>query len=167
MRDPLTKAERSTLMAKVKGSGNKSTELVILAAVRRHRISGWRRHPKNVLGRPDFYFPLQKLAVFVDGCFWHACQRCGRIPKTRVRFWASKIQNNRLRDIKVGRALRKKGIGVLRIWEHELITSSEPWIKRLLNKLRNQERHCAPYAHTRSSGNQGLELPLTRYKKCR
>jgi DNA mismatch endonuclease (patch repair protein) len=164
MRDPLTKTERSTLMAKVKGRGNKSTEMVVCAALRRHRVSGWRRHPKNVFGRPDFYFPSQKLAVFVDGCFWHSCPKCGRTPKTRVHFWASKIQNNHLRDIRVDRRLRNNGVMVLRIWEHEIATSSERWITRILNKLRSHEIRRASHAHTRLADNHGFDLSMSKYK---
>jgi DNA mismatch endonuclease, patch repair protein len=140
VRDPLSKAERSKLMAKVRSRGNQSTEMAICVALRKHHIVGWRRHPKNIAGHPDFYFPLHKLAVFVDGCFWHACPKCGRTPKTHVRFWSSKIQSNRLRDLRVGRSLRREGISVLRIWEHDLVTSADICIRRVMNKLTGQKR---------------------------
>jgi DNA mismatch endonuclease (patch repair protein) len=84
MSDSLTKSERSQLMAKVRGTGNRSTEAVVEAALRAERIRGWKKHPEDVPGRPDFYFPRYRLAIFVDGCFWHACPNCGRIPKSNV-----------------------------------------------------------------------------------
>src|SRR5437899_1257177 len=124
MKDPLTKAERSALMAKVRHSGNQSTEIVVQRALRAHRIAGWRKHPRTVPGRPDFFFPKLKLAVFIDGCFWHACPKCGRIPKTRRQFWSQKIASNGRRDRRNARLLRRKGYAILRVWEHELTSSA-------------------------------------------
>jgi DNA mismatch endonuclease (patch repair protein) len=140
MRDPLSKAQRSRLMARVKARGNKSTELELTAALKRYHVVGWRRHPKNVLGRPDFYFRTEKLAVFVDGCFWHACPKCGRLPKSRVEFWTSKITGNRLRDKRVGARLRGQGIAVLRFWEHEVGVSAKKCINKIVEKLWSQRR---------------------------
>src|SRR5690242_2121977 len=77
-RDPLTPAQRSERMARVKGRGNRSTEVRIAAALAGAAIRGWRRHPQHVLGRPDFWFPAERVVVFVDGCFWHGCPTCAR-----------------------------------------------------------------------------------------
>lgn len=130
MRDPLTKAGRSELMSKVRSKGNKSTEEAVAATLFRNRIRGWLRHPRNVAGQPDFYFPRQKLAVFVDGCFWHACPACARrTPQTRRAFWRRKIEGNRRRDERVRRKLRASGCHSMRIWEHEVRRPS--WLKRL------------------------------------
>jgi DNA mismatch endonuclease (patch repair protein) len=79
-------------------------------------IIGWRRSVR-LTGRPDFVFRAERLALFVDGCFWHGCPRHARIPKTRVRFWGEKLAGNARRDRVVTRALRKSGWRVLRIWE--------------------------------------------------
>lgn len=72
--------------------------------------------------RPDFVFTQPKLAVFVDGCFWHGCSQCRRNlkPKTNRSFWNSKIEANRSRDRRNSRNLRAKGWRVIRIWEHSL-----------------------------------------------
>jgi len=129
MKDPLSKRERSALMSKVRSKGNQSTEKAVESSLRANKITGWKKHPKNVVGRPDFYFPVVRLAVFVDGCFWHACPKCGRIPKSRVEFWATKIAGNRQRDNRTRRQLWNDGFAVMRVWEHELRRSS--WIKRL------------------------------------
>ena len=133
MRDPLSKAERSALMAKVRFRGNKSTELRAMTVLERSGIGGWIQHPPDITGNPDLYFPEERLAVFVDGCFWHACPKCGRIPKTRVDFWRNKIDGNRRRDLTVSRALRKRGYHVLRVWEHAL--SDDKWVRRLIRML--------------------------------
>jgi DNA mismatch endonuclease, patch repair protein len=129
MRDPLSKAERSALMAKVRNQGNKSTEGVVERGLTSARICGWIKHPRTILGSPDFYFPQLRIAIFVDGCFWHSCPKCGRIPKSRVTFWVAKIADNRRRDNRVRRRLRSSGVHVLRLWEHEL--GKTDWLKRV------------------------------------
>lgn len=130
MRDRLSKRARSRHMAAIGSRGNRSTELVVVKAFRRAGISGWRRHPIGVTGRPDFYFPRSKTAVFVHGCFWHGCARCARnTPRTRAEFWLAKIADNQRRDRTVSRVLRRAGIAYVRIWEHEL--AHPAWLERI------------------------------------
>src|SRR5579863_6250703 len=133
MADTLTKAERSARMAKVRSRGNQSTEMRVEGLLRERLPDGWVKHPAHVPGRPDFYFEDLKLAVFVNGCFWHACPKCGRIPKTRVKFWRTKIEQNRLRDNRVRRNLWRDGYHVFCIWEHQL--RDQLWLKRLVNTV--------------------------------
>jgi DNA mismatch endonuclease (patch repair protein) len=75
---------------------------------------------RGLPGRPDFVFSLSKIAVFVDGCFWHGCKRCRKMSKSNVRFWSQKILLNARRDTRVSRRLRALSWGVLRIRECEL-----------------------------------------------
>jgi len=133
--DTLTPLERSRRMALVRSKGNRSTELLVEAGLKGLGLPRWRKHPRNVRGKPDFYFPRLRLVLFVDGCFWHSCPVCGRLPKSRVEFWLTKIDANRRRDIRVRSRLRRDGFHVMRIWEHELKT--ERWRGRLL-KLSNR-----------------------------
>ena len=112
-------ATRSRSMAAVKSKNNLSTERLLRMALVRSRISGWITHA-NLPGKPDVYFPKEKLAVFLDGCFWHGCLRCGHIPKTNTLFWETKIKRNRQRDRKNSRLLRGQGVLVIRAWEHSL-----------------------------------------------
>lgn len=151
MTDILTKAQRSAHMAKVKGWGNASTELRLVAVFRALGITGWRRDAviraagprskvrKSQAGervfrvRPDFVFPKLRLAVFVDGCFWHGCPLHATQPKQNAKFWRTKIANNQARDRLVSRRLRALGWRVLRFWEHELTKRYE---RRLLARLR-------------------------------
>lgn len=91
---------------------------------RAHRITGWRRR-QSVFGKPDFVFPRLRLAVFVDGCFWHSCPKHLRLPVNNRAFWKKKLSANRVRDVLVGRTLRQRGWRVLRIWEHELSRKNE------------------------------------------
>lgn len=117
--DRLNPERRSRLMSRVRSNGNASTEMRLIAVLRSARISGWRRG-SSLPGRPDFVFRHARLAIFVDGCYWHGCPRCGRQSKSRVEFWAEKIARNRLRDRRANAQLRRRGWRVLRLWEHSL-----------------------------------------------
>jgi DNA mismatch endonuclease, patch repair protein len=131
--DTLTQRERSKLMAKIRSRGNKNTEVALAKLFRRNKITGWRRNQK-VFGKPDFIFPKLKLALFVDGCFWHGCPRHGTQPKNNRVFWKNKFARNKERDRLVTRTLRSKGWRVLRIWEHELARKNEA---RLLKRIQH------------------------------
>ena len=73
------------------------------------------------MGNPDFVFPEQKVAVFVDGCFWHGCPICQRpLPATNTEYWVKKINRNIERDRLHDAQLIEAGWQVVRIWEHEL-----------------------------------------------
>ncbi len=97
MPDVFTKAKRSEVMSRIRGHGNKATELALLRLFRAHRITGWRRR-QLVFGKPDFVFPKLKLAIFVDGCFWHGCPRHATQPKHNAAFWRKKFATNQARD---------------------------------------------------------------------
>ena len=128
--------ERSLQMSLVKGQGNKSTENSLASILRGERIIGWRRH-RRIFGRPDFAFPKPRLAVFVDGCFWHGCKRCDRRqPRSNAVFWSQKIRANITRDRKVGRHLRASGWTVVRFWEHDL--KNKDAVLRKLGKVMRQ-----------------------------
>jgi DNA mismatch endonuclease (patch repair protein) len=76
--------------------------------------------PLGLPGNPDFVFVRERIALFVDGCFWHGCPQCGHIPKTNSPFWQAKIQRNTERDQRNIQKLRESDFRVARIWEHEL-----------------------------------------------
>jgi DNA mismatch endonuclease (patch repair protein) len=156
MPDIFTQKKRSEVMSRIRGTGNKGTELRLIRIFRANGITGWRRGRSLALravgarlealgsktrstGRvkPDFVFPELKVAVFVDGCFWHGCPNHGTKPKTRASFWLAKITGNRARDRRVNRALRGRGWTVVRVWEHELRRRDETkLIRRLCPCLR-------------------------------
>jgi DNA mismatch endonuclease, patch repair protein len=123
MTDWLTPQQRSHNMASIRSRGNATTEAALAALLRSARIAGWRRH-SALPGRPDFVFHAQRLAVFVDGCFWHGCPRCYRMPGDNRPYWSAKVAGNRRRDRRAGAALRAAGWRVLRIWEHSLKTAA-------------------------------------------
>ena len=143
MADIFTKKKRSEVMAAIRSHGNKATEVRMAALFRAHGITGWRRQQKLRAGRKgvsaksavnsqrstlnaqpavlrvrvDFVFRSARVAVFVDGCFWHACPRHGTQPSGNRAFWKKKLARNVERDREVSRALRKAGWTVLRVWE--------------------------------------------------
>lgn len=71
-------------------------------------------------GHPDMIFPSRRLVVFVDGCFWHGCPRCKRVPPNMSAFWLEKIRTNITRDRRVTSDLRRRGWKVIRVWEHTI-----------------------------------------------
>jgi DNA mismatch endonuclease (patch repair protein) len=130
MADVFTKAQRSAVMARVHSRGNLSTEVRTIGLLRAAGIIGWRRK-SCLFGNPDFVFQKARVAVFVDGCFWHGCPRCKRVPASSVAFWRAKIQRNIKRDKKVSYQLRKEGWNVVRVRECRLNTPT-----RFLNHLK-------------------------------
>lgn len=132
MADVFTRSKRSEIMSRVRGRGNKATEGALVKIIRKNHITGWRRHTK-LFGKPDFVFRKNRLAVFVDGCFWHGCPKHSSHPATNRAFWEKKLKKNKDRDRLVTRTLRKSGWHVLRIWQHELNRKSE---MRCANRVR-------------------------------
>lgn len=129
MVDVFSTRKRAVIMARVRGRGNKRTELAFLSILRRHKITGWRRH-RPVFGKPDFVFSKSRLAIFVDGCFWHGCPLHASKPTTNTAFWEKKLSRNKARDCLVNRELRQRGWRILRIWQHELIRKNEGHLLR-------------------------------------
>lgn len=122
MTDVFTKQKRSEVMSKIRGRGNKSTELRFRSLLRQWGVKGWRSHVDKLPGRPDFILPEKRIAIFLDGCFWHGCRKCskGRLPMNNKAFWVAKLQGNQARDRKNNRQLKEMGWKVLRVWEHQL-----------------------------------------------
>ena len=116
MADVFTAEERSGIMARVRSRGNSATELRLIELMRASGITGWRRGAP-LRGKPDFVFRAEKVAVFVDGCFWHGCPRHATMPANNRTFWKAKLARNAARDREVTRALRKAGWRVIRVWE--------------------------------------------------
>jgi DNA mismatch endonuclease (patch repair protein) len=106
---------------------------MMIKLFREYRITGWRRH-LPLPGKPDFCFVRQKVAVFVDGCFWHGCPKCYIRPKSNQRFWDEKRHANMARDRKVCRELKSLGFRVIRLYEHQLKTPDRP-LKRIVRAL--------------------------------
>jgi DNA mismatch endonuclease (patch repair protein) len=108
--------------AMMRGNTRKNTkpELALRRLVHsrglRYRID---TKPSGIRYAADLIFTQSRVAIFVDGCFWHACEDHWTAPKTRERFWRDKARENRLRDRKASAAYRARGWMVLRVWEHD------------------------------------------------
>lgn len=119
MADIFTTSKRSEVMSRIRGRGNKGTELALAKIFRQRDITGWRRH-QPLFGKPDFTFRRIRVVVFVDGCFWHGCPKHTSMPANNRTFWKKKLSANKLRDRLVTKTLRRQGWLVIRLWEHDL-----------------------------------------------
>ena len=141
MVDSISVERRSALMGRIRGTGNESTEVALAKILRQAGLSGWRRqqqigwtlqslsprlrasqqtHRFRATVAPDFVFRKRRVALFVDGCFWHSCPKHGSLPSSNVDYWLLKFSRNRVRDRFVDAVLCHLGWTVLRVWEHEL-----------------------------------------------
>ena len=134
MADVFTRKKRSYVMSRIRGRGNKETELALANLFRKHRVVGWRRH-QSITGRPDFIFRKRRLAVCVDGCFWHRCPKHSNMPVNNRAFWLEKLTATMRRDRLVTKSLKKSGWRVIRIWEHDLRLRPEQCVRRIVRGL--------------------------------
>jgi len=118
--DTVSPSVRSAIMSKVRSKGNKSTERRLRALLVGAGVKGWRTNAKDITGTPDFVFEKKCLAIFVDGCFWHGCPKCYRRPKSKRKFWDTKVAENQVRDRRVNRKLKEDGWIVIRLFECEI-----------------------------------------------
>jgi DNA mismatch endonuclease, patch repair protein len=131
-------AQRSRTMRAVRSQGNRSTEMRFCAALSSMGVRGWRKHPP-LQGNPDIVFELERVVVFLDGCFWHKCPDCARrAPQTRRSYWKPKLQRNAERDRFNTKVLQQQGWTVLRIWEHTISVSPARCVEMVRQVLRRQ-----------------------------
>lgn len=114
-----------------------SPELALRRAVWRLGLR-YRVHVAPLGGRrkADIVFPVEKLAVYMDGCYWHGCPLHGTLPKSNRDWWVAKLEANRLRDRDTDRALMSAGWAVMRFWEHEDPTEAADQIARSVRRSR-------------------------------
>lgn len=119
MTDWLTPEQRKRNMTAIKSSGTaaeRRLEALVADAFPRRKVIA----RPDLPGRPDFYLPGLKLAVFADGCFWHGCPQHGRVPHDNREYWERKLSRNKDRDRSVRRELRAIGVRTIRFWDHDL-----------------------------------------------
>jgi DNA mismatch endonuclease (patch repair protein) len=133
MPDCYPKNIRSRVMANIR-SKNTKPEIKLRKLLWSAGIRGYRIHYK-LLGKPDIVFNKKKIAIFIDGCFWHKCPLDFQEPKTRKEYWMKKIQMNIERDKKVNDQLQSDGWTVVRIWEHMMRKEPEKVVARILALL--------------------------------
>lgn len=117
--DVFDKNKRSDVMRRVRSKNNKTTELRLIELFKENHITGWRRN-YPIFGKPDFVFLNQKVAIFVDGCFWHGHDCRNVTPSNNAEFWQKKRAYNKEHDKIVTKKLEDRGWHVIRIWECQL-----------------------------------------------
>lgn len=134
MTDFLSASTRSRVMSAIRSKWSRIDREAhgdLKSAKIRHKM-----YPK-LPGSPDILI-YPDTVVFLDGCFWHSCPRCGRPPKSKLRYWGPKLAGNLSRDRRVSRFLRKQGWRVIRLWEHQI--EADAAIVRLALRRRNSRR---------------------------
>ena len=139
--DTVKKRERSRIMSRIRSKENRSTELLLRALLVRYAMRGWKVRPADVFGKPDFVFMRERVAVFVDGAFWHGAPDFNRFPKSRIQYWEPKIQGNRRRDKLVSSTLRHRGWAVLRFWDTDLHDNSAGVIRKIHRRVQQRAAH--------------------------
>lgn len=132
MTDVFDGKKRSEIMSKVHSKGNKSTELKLIQVFRKNVIIGWRRN-YPVKRHPDFVFMDKKIAIFVDGCFWHGHDCRNTRPSDNADYWSKKRERNMKHDREITELFERRGWTVIRIWECELKKKNRDL---LMNKIR-------------------------------
>lgn len=131
MVDKFSRETRSRIMAAIKGK-NTNPEMAVRKILWSRGIR-YRIHDNTVFGTPDISNKRKKLAIFIDGCFWHGCKRCYRPPKSNVEYWKNKIVDNKKRRSDVLRYLRKDGWMIFQFWEHEVISNPDKVAMKIEN----------------------------------
>src|SRR5262245_52552772 len=121
---------RSQQMARIRAK-NTRLERYLRSALWRGGLR-YRLYARTPAGRPDIVFPKQRVAVFIDGCFWHGCPEHYVFPRTRRDFWLAKLKANVERDQRQMRALSEAGWAAVRVWEHDVYAHPE----RVLNVIK-------------------------------
>lgn len=162
MADRFDKKTRSRVMQAVRVAGTEPEERLDIG-LRAMRLR-FRRNDARVFGKPDFSFPNARLAVFVDGDFWHGREwfESHVAPATNVEFWVGKFERNRRRDRLVDNTLRKSGWSVLRLWGSDVRKAPVESARRVWARLRRLERAGRPFplaqspvARSARKGNHG------------
>ncbi|MBI2038979.1 MAG: very short patch repair endonuclease [Candidatus Niyogibacteria bacterium] len=143
LRDKRSPKSKSVFVSRVMSanrSKNTSPEFQVRHELRRIGLEGFRLHT-SLPGRPDIAFLKKKLAIFINGCFWHQCPKCENpMPKHNREFWRKKFLNNQIRDKKKIRELRAMGWSSVVIWECDIKKDANKVIEKLRDKLKVRPR---------------------------
>ena len=126
--DTLSKEERSKRMSLIRSKWTRQ-EILASSVLKASKIKHV-MHPK-IPGSPDIILKDKRIAIFLNGCFWHGCPRCYKPPQTNKAYWLDKVRRNKSRDAKNASALRKAGWSVIKLWEHEVIKNPEIILKKI------------------------------------
>jgi len=141
MSDAHTPAQRSHNMSRIRSTGTapekRLGELLRLLLPDEELVE----HSKDLPGRPDYYLPRLRLAVFSDGCFFHKCPKHFIMPENNRTYWEPKLARNKVRDRETAAALKAIGVTPVRVWEHDLrkdLTAARRKLHRALRQVRTR-----------------------------
>jgi DNA mismatch endonuclease, patch repair protein len=139
-RAPIPSDENISKVMSANKAKNTKPELILRRELWKNGIKGYRLQWKKAPGKPDIAFPGKKIAIFVNGCFWHRCPICKpSFPKTNIDFWANKFERNIERDQRKKMELELKGWEVIIIWECQIKNDIKPCVEIVGMKFRNSE----------------------------
>ncbi|GBE17187.1 very short patch repair protein [bacterium BMS3Abin15] len=134
MTDIFSKKKRSEIMSKVRGKDSK-IEIEFRKKLWKAGLR-YRKNPTNYFGKPDLALKKHRVVIFIDSCFWHGCKKHGSMPRTRKKFWETKIKRNKQRDKEVNRYYKKERWSILRVWEHEIEKDLDKAINKIIKFLK-------------------------------
>lgn len=131
-RAPIPKKEVTSRVMSAIRAKNTKPEIALRKALSSVGVKGYRLHPKNVIGKPDICFIHSKIAIFVNGCYWHRCPYCKpSFPKSHLKFWKEKFERNKKRDNIKNRRLRLEGWRICTVWECQIKKNIERVVFRV------------------------------------
>jgi len=136
----LDKATRHKVMSSIRSTGNRSTEIRLRSFLAREGVMGWEVRPSDVIGRPDFAFSSEQVAVFADGCFWHSCPICRIAARGDLAYWRKKLKRNKKRDKLITAKLQADGWLVIRVWEHDIANKPAMAVRRIASAVDRRRR---------------------------
>ncbi len=138
-RAPIPKSKTTSRVMSSIRAKNTKPEILLRKALWKNGLSGYRLHWKKVPGKPDIAYPKKKIAIFVNGCFWHRCPHCEpSSPKTHKKFWEDKFAKNIERDYRKNQELKNAGWTVITVWECRIKENMPLTISTVRRALENQ-----------------------------
>jgi len=134
MPDCYPKETRSRVMSRIRSKQTRP-EIALRKCLWRRGWRGYRINVKELPGKPDIVFNSRKIAIFVDGCFWHKCPKCFVEPKSNRDYWLPKIERNVARDRIADEQLQQTGWEVIRIWEHDVKEDLEGCVEKIIKQI--------------------------------
>lgn len=142
-RSPIPDNETTSRVMSANKAKDTKPEIILRKALWKENIRGYRLHPKKIPGKPDIAFISKKIAVFVNGCFWHQCPYCKlALPKSNQEFWRKKFETNKKRDkSKINKLKNEKWICIT-IWECEIRNCVMNAVKKMKKNYTNCFSNC-------------------------
>jgi len=141
-RSPIPKKERTSIVMRANKAKDTRPEVILRQALWKSGLRGYRLHPKQLPGRPDITFTKGKVAIFINGCFWHRCPSCDLpLPKSNTTFWKTKFEANVARDKKKLQALKDFGWRPIVIWECKIKAHPAIYVRLIRHMLHKRNKH--------------------------